>query len=115
MSSPEYSMVMRDKRGSLPADGTMNVCVKFDGDIYDIGDLVDTGFKLPFNLNFGPNHYFCSAGAYVVRELMGVVDPRPTAKERIPPCNWANYPEYFTRVNGKNRPVSLPEPTRSKV
>lgn len=117
MSDPEYSMVMTDKRGPLDPDDLMNVCLEHDGSIYDIGDLIDTGFSLPFSFNFGKKNFFCSGGAFMLRKLMGRIDPCPTAVERVPPCLWANLPELFTRVNERkvtDNTIMSPEPARRK-
>jgi len=116
MADPFYSMVMRDKRGPLPQDPLMNCCLNYDGGIYDLGDLVATGFKLPFGIGFGKDNYFCSAGVYAVRDLMGRTDPTKTKTERIPPCNWANF-DIFERVNGIDGVAMRPEPEakRSKL
>lgn len=117
MVDPSYSMVMRDRRGPLEPCHLMNACLDHDGSIYDIGDLIDTGFKLPFSLNFGRNNYFCSAGVYMIREFMGRHDPCKTLVERVPPCNWSNYPEIFDCVNAVDSVRSgliLPEPATSE-
>lgn len=114
---PAYSMVMRDKRGPLDTSALMNACVDHDGSVYDIGDLIDVGFHLPFSLDFGKNNYFCSAGVLMIREFMGRHDPCKTSVERVPPCNWANYPEYFDCVNSVNsvRGIILPEPIQHET
>lgn len=94
MVDPSYACVARLKGKFTGTSVLMNECLKYEGDTYNLGGLLDMdlGFKRFFS--FGPNHYVCSTGVRVIhRDALGVEFPMPVTE--TPPCFWANRPEKY--------------------
>jgi len=104
MYDPNYSKLFRPKDEILdPAFATMSetmrarllhkACLRWDGTLYDVGQLIDIELGTHGLFDWGRRYKICSVGARIIQESPSILRKPlfPEVEvERTPPCSWAN-------------------------